>query len=226
MVRRRDEAIVEYFALPNRPTPMPNHLLIFARHPVLGQGKTRLASAIGAAAALEVYDELLAHTRTAADGVAAVKTLWLAGEAPASGSAFAQWVGYAPQPQPAGDLGQRMHQAFLMAFAAGATAAVVIGTDCPELTSAHLAEAFRQLATHDVVVGPALDGGYYLLGMRQLVPDFFVNKLWSTPFVLGETLADANRLGLRVARLPPLADVDTAKDLAAWRARTAAENPS
>jgi rSAM/selenodomain-associated transferase 1 len=119
-----------------------------------------------------------------------------------------------------------MHQAFATAFAAGATAAVVIGTDCPELTSAHLADAFRQLDTHDVVVGPALDGGYYLLGTRKLVPEFFVNKLWSTPFVLGATLADASRLGLRVARLPPLADVDTAEDLAAWRARAATETPA
>jgi rSAM/selenodomain-associated transferase 1 len=201
-----------------------DHLLIFARHPVLGQGKTRLASTIGPEAALAVYGELLDHTRAAADGVGALKTLWLAGEASASGMSFGDWAGYEQRPQPSGDLGQRMHKAFATAFAAGATAAVVIGTDCPELTSAHLAEAFRQLATHDVVVGPALDGGYYLLGMRELVPEFFVNKLWSTPFVLAATLTDANRLGLRVAHLPPLADVDTAEDLAAWRARAASEN--
>jgi rSAM/selenodomain-associated transferase 1 len=205
---------------------MPDHLLIFARHPVLGQGKTRLASTIGPAEALAVYGELLAHTRTAADGVAALKTLWLAGEVPPSGSLFTEWADYEQRPQPTGDLGQRMHQAFATAFAAGATAAVVIGTDCPELTSAHLTDAFRQLDTHDVVVGPALDGGYYLLGTRNLVTEFFVNKLWSTPFVLGATLADASRLGLRVARLPPLADVDTAEDLAAWRARAATETPA
>ena len=77
-----------------------------------------------------------------------------------------------------------------------------------------------------MVVGPALDGGYYLLGTRKLVPEFFVNKLWSTPFVLAATLSDAHRLGLRVASLPPLADVDTAEDLAAWRARAAAEMPA
>jgi rSAM/selenodomain-associated transferase 1 len=201
---------------------MPDHLLIFARHPVLGQGKTRLASTIGPAAALEVYNELLACTYAATNGVVATKTLWLAGEASADGTPFTHWAGYEQHPQPSGDLGHRMHQAFSTAFAAGATAAVVIGTDCPELTSAHLAEAFRQLATHDVVVGPALDGGYYLLGMRKLVPEFFVNKLWSTPCVLAATLADANRLGLSVAHLPPLADVDTAEDLAAWRARAAA----
>lgn len=205
---------------------MPNQLLIFARHPVLGQGKTRLASTIGPAAALAVYQELLAHTRAATDGVGSVKALWLAGDVPPSGTPFAEWAGYEQHPQPAGDLGQRMHHAFATAFAEGATAAVVIGTDCPELTSAHLAEAFQQLTTHDVVVGPALDGGYYLLGTRKLVPEFFVNKLWSTPFVLAATLSDAHRLGMRVAYLPPLADVDTAEDLAAWRARVAAKTPA
>lgn len=199
---------------------MPNHLLIFARHPVLGQGKTRLAHTIGPEAALHVYHELLAHTRAAAAGVAATKTLWLAGE-PAAENAFARWPGYQQRPQPPGDLGQRMHAAFAEAFAAGAPAAVAIGTDCPELTAAHLTAAFRHLATHDAVVGPALDGGYYLLGTRALVPDFFQNKPWSTATVLADTLADAARLGLRVAHLASLADVDTAEDLAAWRGRAA-----
>ena len=204
---------------------MAEHLLILARHPVLGQAKTRLAAAIGPEAALHVYRELLARTRAAADGVAATKTVWLAGDAPA-GDAFAGWAGYAQRPQPAGGLGPRLHRAFAAAFAAGATAAVAIGTDCPELTAGHLADAFRRLATHDVVVGPALDGGYYLLGTKALVPDFFINKPWSTAAVLAATLADADRLGLRVARLPALADVDTAADLAAWRARAAAGSPS
>jgi hypothetical protein len=112
-----------------------------------------------------------------------------------------------------------MHQAFAAAFEAGATAVVIVGTDCPDLSTDHLTTAFQQLASHDVVVGPALDGGYYLLGMRILVPDFFVNKPWSTAAVLVATLADANRLSLRVAHLPALADIDTADDLAAWRAR-------
>ena len=200
---------------------MADHLLIFARHPVLGQGKTRLAGTIGPAAALRVYHELLARTRAAADGVAAAKTLWLAGDPPPAGPAFPEWAGYAQRPQPAGDLGQRMHEAFAAAFAAGATAALLIGTDCPELTADHLRAAFQQLATHDVVVGPALDGGYYLLGLKSLTLDFFLNKPWSTPAVLAATLADADRLSLRVARLPALADVDTADDLVAWRARTA-----
>lgn len=199
-----------------------HHLLIFARHPELGQVKTRLAQTIGPAEALRVYQQLLVRTRAAADGLMAHKTLWLAGTPPAGESAFADWAGYAQQPQPPGDLGLRMHHAFAAAFGAGATAAVIIGTDCPELTTDRLQEAFRQLADHDAVLGPALDGGYYLLGLRTLVPDFFVNKPWSTDAVLAETLADARRLGLRVAQLPALSDVDTAADLVAWRRRSAA----
>lgn len=189
-----------------------------ARYPALGQGKTRLASTIGPAAALAVYHELLAHARAATVGVPATKTVWLAG-APTPGAPD-YWPGYAQCPQPAGDLGQRMHTAFAKAFAAGATKAIIIGTDCPELTTELLVSAFTQLDTYDIVLGPALDGGYYLLGMKVMIPDFFLRKAWSTASVRPATLADAARLGLRVALLPPLADVDTAEDLAAWRARS------
>ncbi|PJJ59511.1 TIGR04282 family arsenosugar biosynthesis glycosyltransferase [Hymenobacter chitinivorans] len=198
---------------------MADHLLLFARHPALGLVKTRLAHTVGDEEALRVYQELLDHTRAAADGVAAAKTLWLAGEPAASPNFFTDWLGYEQLPQPAGELGQRMQHAFEAAFAAGATRVVIIGTDCPELTSTHLREAFDQLAHHEVVVGPALDGGYYLLGMRTVVPDFFRNKAWSTDSVLTDTLADAARLGLRVAQLVPLSDVDTASDLLAWQSR-------
>ncbi|AMR27457.1 hypothetical protein A0257_10355 [Hymenobacter psoromatis] len=189
-----------------------------ARHPVLGQGKTRLASTIGPAAALTVYHELLAHTRAATAGVSATKTVWLAGAPTPDAPDY--WPGYAQHPQPAGDLGQRMHTAFATAFAAGATKAVIIGTDCPELTTELLDQAFAQLDAQDVVLGPALDGGYYLLGMKGLISDFCLEKEWSTASVCPATLADAARLGLRVALLSPLADVDTADDLAAWRARS------
>jgi len=199
---------------------MAEHLLIFARHPALGLVKTRLAAGIGPAEALQVYRNLLAHTRAAADGLIAHKTLWLAGE-PAAASEFESWTGYEQRPQAAGDLGQRMHQAFAQAFAAGASAAVIIGTDCPELSTALLEQAFAHLRSQEVVAGPAHDGGYYLLGMRQLVPDFFANKHWSTETVLADTLADAQRLGLTVALLPPLSDVDNAEDLAAWQQRAA-----
>lgn len=197
------------------------HLLIFARLPELGQVKTRLAQTIGDEAALAVYRELLARTRAATDGFGGQKTVWLPQPAnvPLTPEVVAaEWPGYTWQPQPPGDLGGKMQRAFTRAFTAGAASVVIIGTDCPGLTYAFLSQAFELLTTHDVVVGPAADGGYYLLGMKALHPDLFQNKAWSTASVLPDTLADAARLGLHVARLPTMHDVDTADDLAVWRA--------
>ncbi|MBD2717017.1 TIGR04282 family arsenosugar biosynthesis glycosyltransferase [Microvirga sp. STR05] len=199
---------------------MTSHLLIFARHPELGRVKTRLAAAIGPEAALAVYRELLAHTRAATEQLQVHKTVWLA-EPPATPSATPDlWAGYEQQLQLPGDLGTKMQMAFSHAFANGARAAIIIGTDCPGLTAALVQEAFVALATHEVVIGPAEDGGYYLLGMKEVCTDLFLRKSWSTNSVLPHTLADADRLGLQVKQLPMLRDVDDATDLAAWRAAT------
>lgn len=196
------------------------HLLIFARLPELGQVKTRLAQSIGDEAALVVYRELLVRTRTAADGFGGQKIVWLtppASVALSPETVAAEWPDYTWQRQPSGDLGGKMQFAFAHSFTAGAASVVIIGTDCPDLSTALLSQAFELLGTHDVVVGPAADGGYYLLGMNTLHQDLFQNKTWSTASVLSDTLADAARLGLQVARLPTLHDVDTADDLAVWR---------
>lgn len=199
----------------------PKHLLIFAREPVLGQVKTRLAAGIGAAAALATYRELLALTASAVAAAQVPATVWLA-EAPAPPAAPTQprpeWPGLPWRVQPlAESLGERMGHAFAEAFAAGAGRVAVIGTDCPGLTADLLQQAFEQLTTHDLVAGPAADGGYYLLGMNALHNDLFLNKQWSTATVLADTLADAAGLGLRVAQLPTLTDIDSAHDLDAWR---------
>ena len=203
------------------PTP---HLLIFAREPVLGRVKTRLAAGIGPAAALAVYRELLVLTATAVVAAQVPATVWLA-EAPAAGdptSSRPEWPGLPWRVQLAADLlGARMVQAFDAAFAAGAGRVVIIGTDCPGLSAELLRQAFDQLLTHELVIGPADDGGYYLLGMNQLHAELFDNKVWSTATVLSDTLADAARLGLRVAQLPTLHDVDSAQDLATWRGHPA-----
>ena len=200
----------------------PAHLLLFAREPVLGRVKTRLAAGIGAEAALAVYRELLALTAAAVAAAGVPATVWLA-EAPASATAEMprpEWPGLPWRVQPAADsLGARMAHAFDEALGAGAGRVVVIGTDCPGLSGELLTQAFEQLLTHDLVVGPAADGGYYLLGMNTLEPSLFENKAWSTASVLPDTLADAARLGLRVAQLPTLHDVDSVADLATWRAQ-------
>lgn len=194
---------------------MDQHLLVFARYPELGRVKTRLARTIGDPAALAVYEELLAHTHAVTAALPAHKTVWLAEEK--AGAAPEFWPGYAQRIQTGPDLGARMEAAFAHSFAQGATAAVIIGTDCPDLSTEHLTQAFAALLTHDVVVGPAADGGYYLLGMKVLQPAFFRNKTWSTDSVLAEMLADARQLQLRVFQLPELRDIDTEPDLRAWQ---------
>lgn len=131
---------------------------------------------------------------------------------------LAAGVGIDRRPQAEGDLGARMCQAFREAFAEGVRKAVIIGTDCPGLTSATLHEAFRRLDEAEAVVGPAEDGGYVLLGLTSPVRAIFENKVWSGETVLADTLADFKRLGMPVARLEPLRDVDTAEDLDALEA--------
>lgn len=201
----------------------PEQLLVFAREPVLGRVKTRLAAGIGAEAALAVYRELLALTAAAVAGAQVPATVWLA-EAPAPPATpdrpRSEWPGLPWRVQPTADsLGARMAYAFADAFAGGAARVVIVGTDCPGLDAELLHQAFDYLKTHDLVLGPAADGGYYLLGLNKLQPDLFTNKDWSTATVLPDTLADAARLGLRVAQLPTLHDVDSAQDLATWRGR-------
>ncbi|AMJ64812.1 TIGR04282 family arsenosugar biosynthesis glycosyltransferase [Hymenobacter sp. PAMC 26628] len=205
----------------NSAAALPAHLLIFAREPVLGRVKTRLAAGIGAEAALATYRQLLALTAQAVAAAQVPATVWLA-EAPAlpfdSTQPRPEWPGLPWRVQPPAELlGARMAHAFGAAFEAGAGRAAIIGTDCPSLSAELLRQAFELLLTHDVVLGPAADGGYYLLGMNKLEPDLFANKDWSTATVLPDTLADAARLGLRVAQLPTLHDVDSAEDLAIWR---------
>ena len=196
------------------------HLLVFARVPALGRVKSRLAAGVGQPAALAVYRELLAITNAAIVAAGVPATVWLADTAGPEPSAAetAEWATHAAHCQPEGDLGARMTTAFTAAFAAGAGRVAIIGTDCPGLRAAHLTEAFALLANNEVVLGPATDGGYYLLALRQPQPELFRNKEWSTDSVLADTVADARRLGCRVALLPALRDVDTAADLAVWRA--------
>ncbi|WP_457064100.1 TIGR04282 family arsenosugar biosynthesis glycosyltransferase [Hymenobacter sp. UYAg731] len=198
------------------------HLLVFARVPALGRVKSRLAAGVGEPAALAIYHELLAITNAAVVAAGVPATVWLADAAGIEPSAAEtrEWAAHRAKCQPEGDLGVRMTAAFAAAFAAGAGRVAIIGTDCPGLRDTHLSRAFALLETNDLVLGPATDGGYYLLGLRQPRPELFQNKPWSTDSVLADTLADAGRLGLRVAFLPTLRDVDNADDLAVWRAES------
>ncbi|HND87700.1 MAG TPA: TIGR04282 family arsenosugar biosynthesis glycosyltransferase [Saprospiraceae bacterium] len=191
-------------------------LLIFLRNPVLGQVKTRLARSLGDAEALRIYRLLLDKTRHAALDVAAHRWLCytdfpdLADEWP---NAFFEKKSQSP-----GDLGERMAAAFRQAFEAGARRAVIIGSDCPQLDGPALQVAFEMLDTADIVLGPASDGGYYLLGMKHLAPALFQGIAWSTGSVLQQTLAASRAAGLSVTLLPMLRDVDTLEDWQAYQA--------
>lgn len=193
------------------------HLLIFARYPELGRVKTRLAAGLGAERALTIYRQLLGHTETVVAPLPVERTLWLAASPPVGAAPL--WPGTAQRLQPeVPDLGQRMSHAFDAAFAVGARRVVIIGTDCPGLSTALLRAAYHALHTTDVVLGPATDGGYYLLGLRGPQPALFQGISWSTDTVRRDTLATAHRQGLSVRELPTLQDVDTAQDWQAWQA--------
>ena len=109
-----------------------------------------------------------------------------------------------------------MENAFADAFGAGGQKVVIIGSDCPGITTSLLEEAFTKLETSYVVIGPATDGGYYLLGMRQFVPHLFRDIAWSTSEVAKQTLAIAAANGFTVAELVALSDVDHVEDWLAY----------
>ena len=116
-------------------------------------------------------------------------------------------------PQEGSDLGERMHNAFLHAFAAGYTKALLIGSDCPDISRTIVNRGFRLLDTHDIVLGPAYDGGYYLIGLRRSEPELFYSMDWGTGRVLQQTLDKINAANLTVALLPELRDIDRIEDL-------------
>jgi len=195
-------------------------VLVFVRAPVAGRVKTRLAARIGAEAALRVYRRLAEHAVAEARALGSGASVRIHFTPADGGDAVRAWLGGGGEylPQAGGDLGERMRQAFEAAFAAGFRRAVIIGSDLPDLSPAMLRDAFARLETSDAVLGPARDGGYYLLGMREMIGGIFDGVPWSTPRVLDATLARLRAAGASVALLEPLADVDEAADLPpGWR---------
>lgn len=136
-----------------------------------------------------------------------------------SSSLMEQWLGHdwTYSDQGDGDLGDRLIRAFQTAFDQGATAAIAVGIDCPGVTAEVLDQAYDQLQTHDGVIGPAEDGGYYLIGLKRPTPELFKGIAWGTETVRSSTLTLADKLGLAIAQLSPLADVDRPEDLLVWQ---------
>ncbi|MEW5929993.1 MAG: TIGR04282 family arsenosugar biosynthesis glycosyltransferase [Gemmatimonadota bacterium] len=197
---------------------MSDAVLVFVRAPEAGRVKTRLAADIGGGAALRVYVRLAEHALEQARAAGAeVRVHFTPADA---GERVRAWLGpgAAYLPQADGDLGERMRAAFDAAFAAGFRRVVIIGSDLPGLSAGLLRRAFALLDAGEAVLGPARDGGYWLLGLRRPVPEVFRGIAWSTDGVLAATLERLRAAGIEPALLEVLSDVDEAGDLPpGWR---------
>jgi hypothetical protein len=192
-------------------TPQKSLLIIFYRNPRLGAVKTRLASAVGNEEALKVFMRLAQHTRKVTEHLTIDKVVFYS----ESVDLMDLWPNsiYLKTLQEGDDLGERMANAFAAGFNSGYQNICIIGTDCFELTASMIERAYAELETSDAVIGPALDGGYYLLGLRKMHSQVFKNKAWSTETVLRDTLRDFESLGLTYVKLNTLRDVDKQEDL-------------
>ena len=190
---------------------MDDALIIFIKNPVEGTVKTRLAKDIGNSQALMIYKYLLAHTRNISCSIQANRLLFYADALPIRD----EWLenDFAKLLQTGEDLGSRMFNAFQTAANKGNSRIIIIGSDCIQLTAELITKAFSELQTHDFVIGPAKDGGYYLLGMKCPEKRLFKNKRWSTHTVFNDTIADIKAMSKSVFVLPLLSDIDTFADL-------------
>lgn len=193
-------------------------LIVFTRFPVAGRTKTRLIPVLGPEGAANLQRRLIEQTVAMVRVLAGLRNILPVIEyCDGDLAQMRQWLDphrfFTFRSQANGDLGLRMHEATTRAFSQGAGRTVLIGTDIPGLSAGLLVQAFDLLAEHDLVLGPALDGGYYLIGLTRPQPPLFYGLNWSTGKVLSETLARAAALTLTVAQLEPLNDVDRPEDL-------------
>ncbi|MBL4754195.1 MAG: TIGR04282 family arsenosugar biosynthesis glycosyltransferase [Flavobacteriales bacterium] len=186
-------------------------LMVFVKNPDLGKVKTRLAATVGDEKALEVYKRLLAHTRDISLSVKAKRAVYYH-ERIAEDDLWTH-DDFQKHLQLGGSLGEKMLDAFKNAFEGEYQKVIIIGSDCIEINAEIINYAFNSLDTNDTVVGPAQDGGYYLLGMQKLHPMLFCNKGWSKKDVLLDTVCDLKNEGLSFELLDTLSDVDVESDL-------------
>jgi uncharacterized protein len=191
---------------------MFNCLIIFTRYPEPGKTKTRLIPALGEDGAAQLHRRMAEYTVEQARSLTCAIEVWYVG---GTKELMQDWLGkdLRYREQPAGDLGDRMCGSFRSAFEQGYQSVMIIGTDCPEITTAILAQGFTELQNQVVAIGPAIDGGYYLIGLQRLVPELFQGITWSTSEVFAETLVIADRLQLPTYLLPFLPDIDLPADL-------------
>ncbi|HET6273917.1 MAG TPA: TIGR04282 family arsenosugar biosynthesis glycosyltransferase [Bacteroidota bacterium] len=197
-------------------------LIMFAKLPRAGEVKTRLGRAVGMDRAADIYKELAEHAFGIADELASSGTkVYLFYDPIATGQDIRSWIKrrFSYVPQQGRSLGDRMQHAFAVTVGDGAQQTVIIGTDVPELQASMVNNAFNRLANHDIVVGPSLDGGYFLLGMTAPIKDVFNGVEWSTDQVFDGTMARIRQLDLSCSVLPALADIDTEQDLREYETR-------
>lgn len=188
---------------------MKNALIIFIRNPELGTCKTRLAKTIGAIAALEVYKQLLNHTASVTKNVQADKFVFYSENIKENDI----WnpATFKKKLQNGTDLGERMKNAFTEVFNLGYEKAVIIGSDLLDLETDNIDDAFNKLNDSEYIIGPAKDGGYYLLGTKTVNQNIFKNKKWGSASVLKDTLNDLQQSSIHL--LEELNDIDTFEDL-------------
>ena len=193
-------------------------LIVMARLPPPGRCKRRLASSLGAAAAARIQARLTCHTLAVAGQLGIELVLAVEGLAPRAARRLGDQLGVGRIVlQRGGGLGVRMQRQFQRAATEGARRVVLIGSDLPQLERADLASAFAALDHQAAVLGPACDGGYWLIGLRRPEPALMEGIAWGSEQVLEQTLAALARRGLEPALLPWRSDLDRGEDLGPWR---------
>lgn len=190
-----------------------NRLIIFTKYPTPGRAKTRLIPALGEKKAAELHRSMAEKTVTRAKKIKNMSLqIFFEG---ADLRAMRDWLGeMAFEKQIQGDLGEKMLDAFDKGFSSKAEKIVLIGTDCPDLKIDIVMQAFLELENKDLVVGPASDGGYYLIGLSKRAPFLFKGISWGSDKVLKQTHEKAFECGVKTAILDTLSDVDRPEDLA------------
>lgn len=195
-------------------------IIVFAKYPHSGFVKTRLIPALGANGAAELHEMFTRATLAIAKEASEVRSCDLeirlvGGDCDQMRKLFGSEFCFSQQQ--GNTLGERLAHAVAKAFEEGIARVVVIGTDCPELETSVLSVAFDCLLSNDLVLGPAMDGGYYLIGLRANQPDLFREIEWGTDKVLAQTIDIGHRLGCSISKMKVLRDVDEPQDLAACR---------
>lgn len=192
-------------------------LIVFQKNVIPGKVKTRIAKDLGNEKAIEIYRFLIESTHKVLSELEEVDVFLYFSDYPEAPLWKPKKGSLMSCLQHGGELGEKMQSAFEETFAKGYKQVVIIGTDCPEITTDIINKAFKKLNDFDVVLGPAKDGGYYLLGLKNIIPDLFKNIPWSTSKVLEITIGHLVQQQFSHTTLDTLSDIDTAQDWEDYR---------